>query len=565
LAKWPAVAVCGRRALNFSEKNQRNARFGPSYCQLESQRTVETDEDKTWVVQMDDYIGVRKWDQATAAAKLAEMLPKMEKQAPGLEPYLLATVLTYQVNTNTPLTAEFQQTLKQCIEHPKEILAPQQFWDKIRWGIYEWCFAKTNFPLAVQLMEGERRAGAEGYVDYDDQEEIKLAYAYLAVERWQDALEIFQTFSNRPVQATGGGPWGRAFQPILTDKLAMRCRSKLGFAAAQDSGKFDLGKPVLRLGPGSTFAADDAGVWVGLDGLLLHLDFDLHTNLTVKLPIDKSAPITALCLAPSMVWIATAGAGLVEFDKSTSQCHAFTESDGLLFNAICSLCLADNVLWIGYGYEDPPGYATELHAGGGISALDLSSRRFTTFTSSFKGGSGIANVDNFQESADQPTRHAVFSIIPGSAGDIWFLAKGNVLRSFQPRNNLWKGFAGVDAGRCLASDNEHLFVGEYYPIFSGAKAGPLGLETLNFRDGQWQSFPRVENIPDHSVSALAVDGRFVWAGGLGYIARLDTSQNQTTRIATIAAQSVDKLQVAGGCLWAQFNGNLYRVVLSSVQ
>lgn len=43
--------MCGRRALNFSEKNQRNARFGPSYCQLESQRTVETDEDKTWVVQ----------------------------------------------------------------------------------------------------------------------------------------------------------------------------------------------------------------------------------------------------------------------------------------------------------------------------------------------------------------------------------------------------------------------------------------------------------------------------------------------------------------------------------
>ena len=117
---------------------------------------------------MDDYIAVRNWDQATAAQKLAEMLPKMQEQVPGLEPYLLATVLTYQVNTNTPLVAEFQQTLKQCIEHPSQILAPQQFWEKIRWGGCFWCFAKTNYPLAVQLMEGERRAGAEGYVHYDD-------------------------------------------------------------------------------------------------------------------------------------------------------------------------------------------------------------------------------------------------------------------------------------------------------------------------------------------------------------------------------------------------------------
>ena len=378
---------------------------------------------------------------------------------------------------------------------------------------------------------------------------------------------MFETFSNRPVQATGGGPWGEAFQPILTDKLAMRCRSKLGFAAAKDSRNFDLDKPALRLRPGSTFAANDAGVWVGMDGLLMHLDFDLHTNLMVKLPIDKSAPITALCLAPSVVWIGTAGAGLVEFDKSTGQCHPFTESDGLLFNAICSLCLVDNVLWIGYGYMDPPGYATELHAGGGIGALDLSSRKFTAFTSSLEGGSEIANVYNFRESADQPTRHAVYAIIPGTSGDIWFLARGNGLRSFQRSGNLWKGVDRVSPGngRCLASDNEHLFIGEFYGIFNGAKAGPLRLETLNLRDGQWQSFATVENIPDHSISALTPDGRSLWAGGLGYIARLDVSQNRITRSATISAQSVDKLQIAGGYLWVQFDGNLYRVLLSSIQ
>ncbi len=282
---------------------------------LESYKNVLQGKSGTQLYRMglDQYVKALGWDKKTVAQKLVEILPKLRKQMPDLEPYLVANVLTYQVDANTSLAKEFQESLNHYIEHPKQILAPADFWNDIRWSVYDWCIETTNYPLAINVIEGEKRAAAGGMVDsldFEDQEKIKLAYLYLAVCRWQDALDIFESFTNRPVQATADGPWGQAFKPIMTDKLASDCRKQLGLAATQNPRKFDMGKPILCLCSPSTFLIDDDGLWVGIDGRLLHLDFDLKTNLAVKLPIDNSVPITALCLTPSKVWIGTHGAGL---------------------------------------------------------------------------------------------------------------------------------------------------------------------------------------------------------------------------------------------------------------
>ena len=146
--------------------------------------------------------------------------------------------MTYQETTNTPLTAEFQQVLNNSIEHPQQILAPLDFWDKIRWSVYDWSFERTNYALAVNLMEGERYLAASnlvGSLDFDDDEKLKLAYGYLAEKRLMDALNVFESFTNRPVRTRGGGPWGRAFEVVMTDKMAAFCRKQLGLAVSARS------------------------------------------------------------------------------------------------------------------------------------------------------------------------------------------------------------------------------------------------------------------------------------------------------------------------------------------
>jgi hypothetical protein len=515
---------------------------------------------------LDPFVEACGWDHATAAQKLVELLPKLNREVPGLEPYLLASVLSYQVDRNTPLAADFQRTLNDFIEHPNHVSAPTLFWNGIRWGIYDWCLATTNHSLAINLIEGERRAASEyqGLVDFDSQENIKLAYLYLAAERWQDALNIFETFTNKAFEATAGGPWGQAFKPVSIDKAVSLCRTRLGLAAIQDPRKFDMGKPVLCLCSPSTFAADDDGLWVGIGGRLLRLTFDLKTNLDVKLPIDESVQVAALCLASSNVWIGTQGAGLIEFDKSSHECRRCTQEDGLLMDMIWSLCPSEDALWIGYGDVEPVGFPVYEHRGGGIGVLDLRSRHLTSFTPSLASDTGSITDTHLPGPAGQPTRHAVSAIALGDSGDIWFVARGDVLRSFHRQNGTWGTFPQITLGFCLASDHEHLYTGRY-EYLSIPATGPLGLETYSFDDRNWRSFASVAGLPSCAISALALDGRFVWVGGMGYVACVDPGQNKVLKFASIPAQSVDKIQISGGYVWAQFDGHLYRAALSTLE
>ena len=546
---------------------------------------------------MNDFVAAFNWDKATAAKKLAELLPKMEQQVPGLEPYLRATVLTYQVDTNTPLAPEFQKTLKQCVENPAQILSPQYFWNTIRWSVYDWCLEKTNYPLAIQLMEGERRAGAEGKVDFNDQEKIKLAYAYLATKRWQDALGMFEGFANRPVRAETGGPWGAAFKPILTDKLAAHCREQLGMAMIKDERAFEMGKPIFCLHTPSTFVAYDNGVWIGVGGQLFHLDSDLKTNLVVQLPMDDSLPITALCVTASNIWIGTRGAGLIDFDKATHQCRRLTESDGLLMNHIGSLALAGDSLWIGYGGA----------TGGGLGQLDLRSKIFISFMPSL-------NADPATQSGETPTRETISKIIainndelllfvpgrlrefhvtrgvwgtfPNKAGDwvsafsadsAWFVeAGGNQLTEIivqdKPKRNaltneIQKIKMVVTSAELhqlednLRTNGSHQYISSY----SSGGISPRGaLAIQNLRDQRWQNLVDADGLPN-PPSALALDGNNVWVGGEGAIALVDLNEAKVKKLCHIKAAGVDRIQIAGGYVWAQFDRHLYRASLSDVR
>ena len=508
---------------------------------------------------IDDFVKTFGTNQAAAAQRLVELYPKLKAQAPELAPYLLALFVTVQVDTNTPMVAEFQQMVEQYAAHPDQVFKPDKFWWHI-WPAYEWSCNHKLYGTAAGLLEGKISAAAlypEHIWGIKDDDKLGLAYAYLGMQQWEKALKIFETYSNQPVRMGAYGPWGQMFTIVLTGKQTAYCRQKLGLSAAHNSLEFDMGKPVLCLHSRSTFTADVDGLWIGIGGQLLHLDFDLKTNLVVNLPVDAFVPITTLCLAPSTIWIGTGGAGLIEFDKVTHKVRQLTQKDGLMMDFISSLALTDDALWIGYGNE----------SGGGLGRLDLPTRRLTSFTLSLAEGPEVhrhptGNI--VRESTDQPTRRQVLAVAGGTAGDVWLVTELHPLRHYRTRDNTWAGINQVQACTSLASDTEQLLVGQFWN-YRNELNGPLGVSILNFKDGQWRSLKKADGLPPAAVNTLTLDGPNLWVGGMGYIALVNPAQDKVLGFAYVQAKTVDRIQIGGGYVWAQFDWHLYRALLSNVR
>ena len=522
-------------------------------------------------VGVDDFVKTFGTNQAAASQRLAELYPNWKAQVPDFAPYLLAAIVTVQVDTNAPVVVEFQQMLEKFNQHPDQVFRPGEFWERIWRPIYQWSYDHKLYAMSAILMEGKIHAAAlypnPMWGEVNNEQKMSLAFAYLRLEQWQKALGIFESYSNRPVQMGNLGPWGEAFTLVFTGKRAEFCRKKLGLSVEAASLEFDMGKPLLCLCTPSTFAADDNGLWIGMGGQLMQLDFDLKTNLVVRLPMVSSMPITALCLTSSSIWIGTAGEGLIEYDKSSHKCQRFAVNDGLMMNIISCMHLAGDVLWIGYGYK-LGGIAVSLPGGGGLGCLNLSTHKFASFTPSIaEGTEAHKNLGGNMvlESTDKPTRRAVQAVAAGPTGEVWFATAYHPLRGFHVGENVWEGIPSIHNTSSFAVGADRIFAGQFWNVQGDNTAGPLGVSVLNLKDGQWQSLKGADGLPPGSVSTLTLDGNNLWVGGMGYIALVDPVQDKVVHFAYIEAQTVDRIQIGGGYVWAQFDWHLYRAPLSDLQ
>lgn len=540
---------------------------------------------------MYDFVEVFGKDKATAARELAAVLPRLESEFPDLRPHLVATALEFQVEDNAALAQEFETVLGECLDHPERVVNLKEFWQGARWSVYSWCFARTNYGLAVKLMEGERRAAGGGYSDFNQQEKLKLAYAYLAVARWKDALDVLAEFSGKPVRPEGDGPWGRAFTPVLTDKLVAQCREKLGLSIMRDLRKFEMGPNCVCMHSPSTFTTDADGLWLAIAGQLLRLDFDLKTNAVVILPVDPYVPITCLCLGVEKIWLGTSGAGLIEYNKATHGCRHLTEADGLMMNDLSSLYQEGDSLWLGYGGD----------AGGGLGHLDLRSGKLRSFMPSLIAVSG----------GEAPPRQPIGGISSGGSGDLCMLV-GGAIRKFDAAHDSWGVLpqpSGAHIG-CFAAEHGRLVEGvaitqieiqlAYKPNRSlptnrteettlvvspeelsrleatlktngnrqyvrGSSVGNHRnkgqLEIRNFSDDHWQRLTDLDAIPN-PPTAMALEGDDLWVGGEGFVARVDLKHNIVKNFSLIRAQSVERVKTGGGYVWAQYDRHLHRALLS---
>jgi len=508
---------------------------------------------------MYDFVHSYSPDPAVSARRLVELIPNMRSRVPELEPYFMAMVVRFQVDTNVPVIVEFQRELAQISEHPNQVLAPKLFWGGLLPLCY-WSFDHKLHLIVALVMEGKQRAASQDksfptIYHSESEERIALAFAYMGLQRWQQARDIFETFSNQSVFMFEHGPWGTGLNTVLPDKEATFCAQKLGQAPTHDVREFDLGKPCFGLCT-SAVMLDETGLWMGMNSRLLHVDFDLTTNLAVTLPGNSGTPV-CLCPTASAVWIGTDGEGLIEFDKTSHQCRRITEQDGLLMNNVACLKLAGPNLWIGYGHRTYAFWGMGIGGEGGLGRLNLSTGKFTSFTPSLED-----RKLGLLEASDKPTRHPVIVLAQGAEDDVWMVTEenGTRLRHYRARDNTWE--AGPQTSSSLAVDSKGLFLGQYWNYTGGDQSDQLGVRILGFNDGKWRFIKTISGLPTGSVSALASDGHCLWVGGRSYIAVVDLEKDEIRKFTRINAVAVDQMQIGGGYLWARFDCNLYRVPLS---
>lgn len=509
---------------------------------------------------IDDFVGSYGTNRSAAEVRLVELYPRMKTQFPELAPQLLEFAVSYLTDTNTPLLAELEKSLDWEIAHPHEVY--QGKYCREESPIFYWCMKKKLYSLAVKAMERKRRVDEKEFEDCDN---VALGYALMGAQRWQEALEIFESYSNQPVMMPSDGPWGDGWAVVLSSRQQALCREKMGLPVMHDPREFDLGKPILCLHTPSTFAADSEGLWIGIGGQLLRLDFDLKTNQVIELPMNTSQRITVIYPSATSVWVGTDGAGLIEFNKKSHQCRHFSITDGLMMNRIANLSLTADTLWIGYGCKNGIlGRNWGEPGNGGLGQMNIASQRFVSYSPSMAEGlealkSTSGNM--IVEAGDRPTRRAIQGLAVGPSDQVWFLT-GDPLRCYQQSKNTWKENPTIQ-GRCLASDSEHLFVGQGN-ISSKSQPGPLGVNILNFQDGKWHSLSGTTGLPAGSVNTMTPNGKQLWLGGIGYVALVDPAQDKVLNFAYATGRAVDCIQIAGGYVWAQFDRHLYRAPLSSL-
>jgi len=325
-----------------------------------------------------------------------------------------------------------------------------------------------------------------------------------------------------------------------------------------------MGMPVLQLCRDLTLTTDEQGLWIGLEGQLVHLDFDLKTNLVVKLPMSGPAQITAICPTATNIWIGTDGGGLYDFDKG-HQFHHLGKEDGLLMDEIASLYPTREALWIGYGRR---ARQAEPKSAGGLGKIDLRTRQSTSFKPSGLEGREVSVGLGGRVATGTPTRCSVLAVSEGAPEQIWFVADRPppLLCRYRTGADAWDNAVG-QACSCLLRDARHLFVGRYWNYFGENRTEQsLGVSILDLSDknGAWRELKRPDGLPPGRVTALALDSGRLWVGGFGYIALVDPAKDELCAVAHVQAESVDYLQTAGGFLWAQFNCQLYRVNLSNL-
>ena len=109
-----------------------------------------------------------------------------------------------------------------------------------------------------------------------------------------------------------------------------------------------------------------------------------------------------------------------------------------------------------------------------------------------------------------------------------------------------------------------VFVGSYslYQQPKEEDTGYSGLTVLEPKSGKSRQVPALDGLPRRMISTVMVEGNNVWLGGMGFVALVDPQEHKVLKCGYVNARAVDRIEVAGGYVWAQFGQHLYRAALN---
>jgi hypothetical protein len=269
------------------------------------------------------------------------------------------------------------------------------------------------------------------------------------------------------------------------------------------------------------------------------------TNFVAGVPIVHGVDVTDMCQSESKVYLATAGNGLVEFDRATRQFQMRTYRDGLLMDDIASLSLQGDSLWIGFGGKKD----------GGLGRLDIKTGKFSSMTPSLPLDPRKKTLmpNDVDDPPNGPPRHKVIKIAAARSGSVWMEVEVAGPRVFDSINNTWKPFSLEESYSAATPRQKEM------AVFRSD-----GSMTPYHPNRRFQKSLPIEGLPATYLTTLTVHDDVLWVGGCGYIAAVDMQQKKLLKLCYVRALTVDHVEIVGGFLWAQFNQHLYSVPLSEI-
>jgi hypothetical protein len=164
---------------------------------------------------------------------LNTLLPEMIQKFPNLKPHiLLAAAGEQSTTTNSPITARFLTSLKECEEHPETVWHSRSYFTHLSstledekavkqfggYTLYQRMFESRDYKLVVAVALARQRAAEKGLAPpLTSIGKLRLAESYMALNQWKEALDLFNELPDAPVQAKS------------------ECRSHLGMVAQSDA------------------------------------------------------------------------------------------------------------------------------------------------------------------------------------------------------------------------------------------------------------------------------------------------------------------------------------------
>ena len=145
-----------------------------------------------------------------------KLLPDLLEKFPDLKPYILLAAAGEQTTTNSPVMAQFMESLKSCEEHPESVWHASSYFTHLSstledekdirdhggCTLYQRTFNNRQYAAIVAEDLVREKAAEKGIAPpLTDLGKQRLAESYMALEQWKQALDVFNKLSDASAQA----------------------------------------------------------------------------------------------------------------------------------------------------------------------------------------------------------------------------------------------------------------------------------------------------------------------------------------------------------------------------